>query len=594
MSATRQVSFWKIFFASLFALVAATILFWLVFFAIIGSSFKQEPFSVQEKSILHITLEEPIMETTGGEFNPNSFSFDKQLGIHDVLIALDEAAKDDNISGIFIDINSAPMGFSTLHEFRNGLERFKESGKFIMAYNSGESISQKALLLSSVADENYIFPSTMVEFLGLGAELMFFKNMLDKLDIEMQVVRGEGNDFKSAVEPFFLDKMSDSSRMQMQRILDVLWTEYKDVLGKSRNLKPNYLDSLAQNALIRRGTHAVDYKLVDGTKYYDEILSLLKEKTGIEKDDDLELVSFYKYVSKKADDKKVLDEVNEPNIAVLVAAGDISVDGEGIASNKLVKEIRDIRENDDIKALVFRVNSPGGSALASDEIWRELSLLAEKKKLIVSMGDVAASGGYYISAPAHRIFAQRSTITGSIGVFGVIPYTGKMFSDKLGITFDYVNTNDHANFSLNRKMSDTEKNIIQDEVNAIYYDFLNIVAKGRKLDLAKVKTLAKGRVWMGEDALEIGLVDELGGIRDAMAYAAKLAKIEKPVYDYYPKQERNKFNEILMAISEDEETRAKINDRRPSAEILRMMEIIKTADQIQGVQMRLPFMFDIR
>jgi protease-4 len=593
MSATRQVSFWKIFFASLLALVAATVIFWIMFFAVIGSSFKQKPFSVKDKSVLHITLDEPVMETTGAEFNPNSFTIDKRLGIHDILIALDEAAKDDKVSGIFLEINSAPMGFSTLHEFRNGLERFKESGKFIVAYNSGEMLSQKGLLLSSVADESYIFPSTMVEFLGLGAELMFFKNMLDKLDIEMQVIRGEGNDFKSAVEPYFLEKMSDSSRMQMQRLLDALWTEYKDALGKSRNVKPEYLDSLAQNALVRRGTHAVDYKLVDGVKYYDEVLALLKERTGVENDDDLEMVSFYRYASKKADNKKVLDEAKDPNIAVLVAAGDISVDGNGIASSKLVKEIREIRENEDIKAVVFRVNSPGGSALASDEIWRELTLLAETKKLVVSMGDVAASGGYYIAAPAHRIFAQRSTITGSIGVFGVLPYAGKMFENKLGITFDYVSTNDHGVLSLTRKMNPTEIGIIQDEVNEIYKDFLNIVAKGRKLDLEQVKQIAKGRVWIGEDALAIGLVDEIGGIRDAMAYAAKLAEIEKPIYDYYPKQERNKFNEILMAIG-DEEMQAKMKDRKLSAEVMRMFELVKSAEQIQGVQMRLPFIFDIR
>jgi protease-4 len=593
MSTTRSVSFWKIFFASLLALVAASILFWVVFFAIIGSSFKQKPFTVSEKSVLHITLEEPVMETTGGEFNPNNFSIDKRLGIHDVLIALEEAAKDDNIKGIFLEINAAPMGISTLHEYRNALEKFKASGKFIVAYNSGEALSQGGLLLSSVANESYIFPSTMVEFLGLGAELMFFKNMLDKLDIEMQVIRGEGNDFKSAVEPFFLDKMSDSSRMQMQRLLDVLWTEYKEVLGESRNLKPSYLDSLAQNALIRRGTHAVQYKLVDGTKYYDEVLSLLKEKTGTDADDELELVDFYKYASKKADDKKVLDDVESPNIAVLVAEGDISVDGDGIASSKMVKEIRDIRENDEIKALVFRVNSPGGSALASDEIWRELTLLAESKTLIVSMGDVAASGGYYISAPAHRIFAQRSTITGSIGVFGVLPYTGKMFNEKLGITFDYVNTNAHSVMSLNRKLNETEFGIIQDEVNEIYKDFLNIVAKGRKLDLQKVKSMAKGRVWIGEDALAIGLVDEIGGIRDAMAYAAKTAKIKKPVYSYYPKKEVNKFNDILMALGE-EEVRMKMKDRSLSGEVMRMMALLKSADQIQGVQMRLPFIFEIR
>ncbi len=593
MNTVKKVSFWKIFFASLLALAVATVLFWIVFFAIIGSSFKQKPFTVKEKSVLHITLDEPVMETTGAEFNPNSFSMDKRLGIHDIIIGLEEAANDDKISGIFLDINGAPMGFSTMHEFRNALEKFKASGKFIVSYNSGEMLSQKGLLLSSVADESYIFPSTMVEFLGLGAELMFFKNMLDKLDIEMQVIRGEGNDFKSAVEPYFLDKMSDSSRMQMHRLLDALWIEYKEVLGSSRNVSVAYLDSLAQNALIRRGTHAVEFKLLDGVKYYDEVLSLLKEKTGIEKDDELELVNFYKYASKKADDKKVLDEVKDPNIAVLVAAGDISTDGDGIASNKLVKEIRAIRENDDIKALVFRVNSPGGSALASDEIWRELTLLAETKTLVVSMGDVAASGGYYISAPAHRIFAQRSTITGSIGVFGVLPYTGKMFNDKLGITFDYVNTNQHSVMSLNKKLNPTEFGLIQDEVNEIYADFLNIVAKGRKLDLEKVKSIAKGRVWIGEDALAIGLVDEIGGIKDAMAYAASAANIEKPVYEYYPKKEINKFNEILMAFG-DEEMKTKMKGKRLSSEAFRMIEALRTADQLQGVQMRLPFLFDIR
>lgn len=593
MNTVKKVSFWKIFFASLLALVVATVLFWIVFFAIIGSSFKQKPFSVNEKSVLHITLDEPVMETTGAEFNPNSFSMDKRLGIHDIIIGLEEAANDDKISGIFLDINGAPMGFSTLHEFRNALEKFKASGKFIVSYNSGEMLSQKGLLLSSVADESYIFPSTMVEFLGLGAELMFFKNMLDKLDIEMQVIRGEGNDFKSAVEPFFLDKMSDSSRMQMQRLLDAMWLEYREVLGTSRNVSASYLDSLAQNALIRRGTHAAEFKLVDAVKYYDEVLSLLKEKTGIDKDDDLELVNFYKYASKKADDKKVLDEVKSPNIAVLVAAGDISTDGDGIASNKLVKEIRAIRENDDIKALVFRVNSPGGSALASDEIWRELTLLAETKTLVVSMGDVAASGGYYISAPAHRIFAQRSTITGSIGVFGVLPYTGKMFNDKLGITFDYVNTNQHSVMSLNKKLNPTEFGLIQDEVNEIYADFLNIVAKGRKLDMVKVKNIAKGRVWIGEDALAIGLVDEIGGIKEAMAYAASAANIEKPVYEYFPKREINKFNDILMAFG-DEEMKAKMKGKRLSSEAFRMIEALRTADQLQGVQMRLPFLFDIR
>ncbi len=593
MQVERKTSFWKIFFASLLALFISGILFWIIFFVVVGSSFSKTPFSVKENTILHITLDEGINETSSFKFNPNTFEFDKSLGLSDVLIALDEAAEDKKVSGIFIDISGAPMGFSSLHEFRNGIDRFKASGKFVVAYNSGEAISQKALLFSAVADESYVFPSSIVEFLGLGAELMYFKNMLDKLSIEMQVIRGEGNDFKSAVEPFFMDKMSDSSRMQTHRLLNALWFEYKETLGKSRNLSVKYLDSIAENALVRRGTHAVNLKLYDGAKYRDEIIEILKEKTGTKGDDDLNFVDFYKYARNKSEDKKVLDESKDPNIAVLFASGDISKDGDGIASDKLVKEIREIREEEDIKAVVLRINSPGGSALASDEIWRELKLLAESKTLIVSMGDVAASGGYYIAAPAHRIFAQRSTITGSIGVFGVIPYTGKMFEEKIGINFDYVKTNEYGVMSLNKKLSEKEFQMIQDEVDDIYTEFLDIVSEGRKLSVDQVKKIAKGRVWIGEDALRIGLVDELGGLRDAMAYAAKKAEIDKPIFEYYPKQDEDKFNDLLVAFADDE-MKSKLPHSALGKEAFKMLELIRVASEMHGVQARLPFMIDIR
>lgn len=593
MQVERKTSFWKIFFASLLALFISGILFWIIFFVVVGSSFSKTPFSVKENTILHITLDEGINETSSFKFNPNTFEFDKSLGLSDVLIALDEAAEDKKVSGIFIDISGAPMGFSSLHEFRNGIDRFKASGKFVVAYNSGEAISQKALLFSAVADESYVFPSSIVEFLGLGAELMYFKNMLDKLSIEMQVIRGEGNDFKSAVEPFFMDKMSDSSRMQTHRLLNALWFEYKETLGKSRNLSVKYLDSIAENALVRRGTHAVNLKLYDGAKYRDEIIEILKEKTGTKADDDLNFVDFYKYARNKSEDKKVLDESKDPNIAVLFASGDISKDGDGIASDKLVKEIREIREEEDIKAVVLRINSPGGSALASDEIWRELKLLAESKTLIVSMGDVAASGGYYIAAPAHRIFAQRSTITGSIGVFGVIPYTGKMFEEKIGINFDYVKTNEYGVMSLNKKLSEKEFQMIQDEVDDIYTEFLDIVSEGRKLSVDQVKKIAKGRVWIGEDALRIGLVDELGGLRDAMAYAAKKAEIDKPIFEYYPKQDEDKFNDLLVAFADDE-MKSKLPHSALGKEAFKMLELIRVASEMHGVQARLPFMIDIR
>ncbi len=593
MQTERKTSFWKIFFASLLALMIASLLFWIVFFAILGSSFNKQPFSVKEKTILHLTLDEAVMETSSFKFNPNTLEFDRSVGLNDALIALELAAEDKKVNGIFIDISGAPMGFSTLHEFRDGIARFKASGKFVVAYNSGEAISQKALLFSSVADESYVFPTSVVEFLGLGAELMYFKNMLDKLSIEMQVIRGEGNDFKSAVEPFFLEQMSDSSRMQTQRLMDALWLEYRETLGASRKVSAKYLDSIAENALVRRGTHAADLKLYDGTKYRDEIISLLKEKSGIKSDEDLNLVDFYKYARNKAEDKKVLDESKEPNVAVLFASGDISKDGDGIASNSLVKDIREIREDKQIKALVLRVNSPGGSALASDEIWRELKLLAETKTLVVSMGDVAASGGYYIAAPAHRIFAQRSTITGSIGVFGVLPYTGKMFKDKIGIDFDFVKTNQYSVMSLNKRLTTDEFQMIQDEVDAIYSEFLDIVAKGRNLSLDQVKKIAKGRVWIGEDALRIGLVDELGGLRDAMTYAATKAEIKAPVFEYYPKQDQDKFSELLMAFA-DEDMQSKMPKSSLGQEALKMLELIRLASDMKGVQARLPFLIDIQ
>lgn len=594
MTPSKSVSFWKIFLAALLALVVGSILFLIFTFGIIGSAFKTEPFTVKDRSVLHMTLKEPIRETTSVEINPLTFELNKNIGLADAIIALEAAAEDKNISGIFIDISFPSIGISTMYELREAIDVFKESGKFVIGYNSGEAVTQGALLFSSVADENYIFPSSMLEFLGFGAELTYLKGVFDKLDIEMQVFRGEDNEFKSAVEPLFMSKMSDSSRLQTQQLMDVLWLEYREILGQSRNLSVSFLDSLAENAVVRRGSHAVEQKLYDGVKYHDEVMALLKKKSGIDNKDELKMVDFYRYARKKAEDRKVLDESKYPNIAVLMAAGDISTNGDGIASNNMVKEIRELRENDKIKAVVLRVNSPGGSALASDEMWRELTLLAGKKTLIVSMGDVAASGGYYISAPAHRIFAKRSTITGSIGVFGVLPYTGKMFNEKLGVTFDYVQTNKHSAMSLNRKMTDDELRIIQEEVDQIYTDFLEVVAKGRNLPLDKVKRIAKGRVWIGEDALNIGLVDELGGLRNAMDYAAKHAKIDKPVYGYYPKIEKGKFDELFLAFADEDGIKGKLAHSPLGKEALKTLEMMKTMSEIHGVQMRLPFFLEIK
>lgn len=597
-----QISFWKLFWPSFVAIIIASLFSIIFFFLFLGATigaltadFEPKKFKVADNSILHIKLDQPITDRSTASFNPMEFKLDGSLGLVDILYALEEAKTDNKIKGLFIDVSDLQCGMATLFELRTAIDDFKKSsGKFVVAYNSGELISQKEYLLSSVADENYGFPTSTMEFLGLGVEYMFFKNLFAKLSAEMQVVRGENNDFKSAVEPYFLDKMSDSSRVQTERYLNGMWKEYLDAVSTSRNISVEELDNLAENTKIRRASDAVDYKLLDAILYQDEIHALLKKKVNKASADKLSLVSFDQYARRKFKESKTMAGAKDANIAIVLAQGAIDTNGDGIASNSLVKQLREAREDKNIKAIVFRVNSPGGSALASEEIWREVSLATEVKTVIVSMGDVAASGGYYISAPAKRIFAEATTITGSIGVFGVIPYTGKMLEENLGLTFDRASTNTHSVMTTNRKLTDKEFDIIQSEVNKIYSEFVNVVAKGRDLTPERVNQIARGRVWTGVDALEIGLVDELGGLNDAIQYAIKDANIEKPIYVYYPKSKKDGFMEILEMIAEQQGDDQATGKETLSGEVLKLMKQINDLDNMTGIQMRMPYYFEIR
>jgi len=597
---TPQISFWKIFWPSLTAIIVSSIFSTIFFFLFLGatigalsSGFETKKMKVSDNSILHIKLDKPVTDRTQASFNPMEFKIDGSIGLADLLIGIEEAEKDSKIKGIFIELDDLQCGFASLFELRNAIEKFKASGKFVVAYNSGEVITQKEYLLASVADENYGFPSSMMEFLGLGVEYMFFKNMFDRLGMEMQVIRGENNDFKSAVEPFFLDKMSDSSRVQTERYLNSMWNDYLTAVSVSRKISVEELNDIAENAKIRRASDAVEHKLMDAVKYQDEVHEILKKKSNKATADKLSLVSFEKYAKKKSRERETLDGAKKANVAIILAEGAIDTNGEGIASKSLVKQIREAREDKDIKAVVLRVNSPGGSALASDEIWREVYLTNEIKPVIVSMGNVAASGGYYISAAAKHIFAEPTTITGSIGVFGVIPYTGKMFEDKLGLTFDRASTNAHSVMTTNRKLSDKEFDLIQTEVNNIYDEFIGIVAEGRKMTVEQVNAIGRGRVWTGRDALKIGLVDELGGLNDAIAYAVKDAKIEKPVYVYYPKRDDDKFMQILEALAEQEEDKDGKDSETITGEAMRVVKALKQIDGIKGIQMRMPYFMEI-
>lgn len=587
----KVISFGKVFWPSLMASVLVLTLFVLFFFVLFGSLFSgPEPFAVKDKTVLHMTLSGQINESSNSEFNPSSFQMEQQIGLSDILYGLEKAASDKRIKGIFIELDGAQCGYATASEIREALVNFQEeSGKFVLAYHKGEAVGMKQYFIASAAKENYGFSSTMFEFGGLGAELMFFKGMFDKLDLEMQVVRGSNNDFKSAVEPYFLEKMSDSSKHQIERYLTSMWEDIRQTIGDAKGISPADLNIYADSTYIRRMHDAVTYKLIDAVKYRDEVMEILVQHSGAKDAEDLEFVSFEKFARKKFENNQKIvngSSKSTANVAVILAEGGVTTTGDGLASDKITKLLRQARLDDHIKTIVFRVNSPGGSALASDEIWREVVLAKAVKPVIVSMGDVAASGGYYIAAPATRIFAEPMTITGSIGVFGVIPYTGAMLENKLGLSFDRVSTNKRSVLTTNKKMTPEELQIVQDEVDYIYDEFLQRVAEGRGMSKKQVNVIARGRVWTGKDAVSIGLVDELGGLKDAIAYAAKEAGLESPKVQYLPEINKEPIQELLESLTEENQVSLK---QGIPEELLEYYSKLRSLENYVGIQARLPY-----
>lgn len=591
----KKVSFWRIFWPSLTAAALVSIIGLILWIVVLSSLFVEEPFVVKEKTVLHMQLDGQIGERTETSFNPNSLNFNNQIGLATILHGLKAAKKDPRIKGIYLEMNGLNCGTATAREIRKAINDFEKSGKFVVAYHKGEYISTKELYVASAADESYGFPTTNVQFLGLGSERMFFKKLFDDLNIEMQVVRGSNNDFKSAVEPYFLEKMSDSARHQAQRYLDGLWMDIRTDIATDRKLTAGKLDRLAEEAIVTNISDAVKHKLVDGTKYRDEVMQIIAKKVKVKKTSDIEFLSFKKYASeqfikdqRRFQDTDLGDATDSPNIAVILAEGGITTSGDEMTSKEICELFRKAREEKSVKAVVFRVNSPGGSALASDEIWREVQLTNKKKPVIVSMGDVAASGGYYVAAPASVIFAEPTTITGSIGVFGVIPYTGAMLENKLGLTFDRVSTNTHSVMTTNRRLTERELGIVQGEVNEIYDQFLGRVAEGRGLTKEQVNVIARGRVWTGRDAQKIGLVDKLGGLQDAINFAAKEAKIKTKKVVYYPLVKEDKLMKLIQQFEENS-TNLKVEQTGMPQEFQDLYARLKKLEDFHGIQMRLPY-----
>lgn len=530
--------FFKYVLATVVGVVLSSILLFLIFFgimaALVSSIGTDKEFVVKDNSVLKISLAYPVEERTSknpfeGGFNFSNLNSDK-LGLNDILARIKTAKEDDKIKGIYLDMGMVPSSFATLEEIRDALLDFKSSDKFILAYS--EIYSQSAYYLASTADSIFLNPEGILDFRGFASQSMFFKGTLEKLGIEAQVIKV--GTYKSAVEPFILDKMSEPNRFQVSSFLGSIYDHYLKGISNSRNIPVDSLRIIADELRVRNAEDAVAVKLMDGLKYKDEIISDLKKRLDVKEDKEINLVTIEKYNNPDAKSKTNAKD----RIAVVYANGEI-VSGEGsdsqIGSEKISRAIRKVREDEKVKAVVLRVNSPGGSALASDVIWREVKLTKEVKPIIVSMGDLAASGGYYIACAADSIFAQPNTITGSIGVFGIIPNLQNFFNNKLGITFDEVKTGQYADLgNVSRPLTAAEKSIIQQQVDRIYFTFTKRVADGRNKDRSYIDSIGQGRVWTGEQALGLGLVDRLGSIDQAIQSAAKMANIEEYRLVSYP------------------------------------------------------------
>lgn len=588
----RKVSFWRIFFPALIALMVGSIISIIFFFstlsAFIGKYFdaSDSDTSLKKNTFLHLNFKQVIGDVAYKNINTSSFSLDQQHGLAEIIYGLEKAKNDDNIKGIFIELTQPMIGYANLSELREAIKDFQKSGKKVVFYLQGEAVSTKALYLASASKDSYIFPETNVEFLGISSQLMFYKNLLDKFEVDVEVIRGSDNEFKSAVEPFFRSNMSDSSRLQIETYINGIWNNMLTDIATDRNTSVSELNKLADNAKVLNGKDAVNHNLLAGTKYRDEIIDILKKYAGTAKNKEVSLYDFEKY-GRNIYRQEVKFEDTKEAIALIFAEGDIATNGSGISSANTCKHIREARNNDKIKTIVLRVNSPGGSALASEEIWREVKLAADKKKVYVSMGNLAASGGYYISSPATRIFADATTITGSIGVFGMIPNFEKALNKHLGITFDEVKTNKYMGMSVTKKMSAEELAIVQREVNNIYDQFIKRVSDGRKLTPEQTRRVAKGRVWLGKDAVNIGLVDEIGGLSTVIKYARKQVG-QLPIV-VWPKVNTNDLRDIFDMFDEQENTENTRAQIQVSTEINNYLNELKKFESKFGVQMRMPY-----
>lgn len=550
--------------------------------------------NVEKNSVFVLNLSGTISEQ--GSENPLSmFTGDNSLnsGLNDILSSIKKAKANDDIKGIYIEAGALAANYATLQEIRNALDDFRKSGKWIVAY--GDFYTQGAYYVASVADKVYINPKGIVDWHGIGAQTMFYKDFMAKFGVKWEVVKV--GTFKSATETFTEEKMSDANRLQTKTFIDGTWRNVCDAVSKSRGISVDSLNSYADSYLALQATETlVKAKMVDGMMYGDQVKDAVKKMMKLEKDDDIAQLTLNDMLNVKD------GKVEGSEIAVYYAEGDIVQDPKAatmfgnnyIASRKVCKDLEDLMNDDDVKAVVVRINSGGGDAYASEQMWHQMSELRKVKPVVVSMGDYAASGAYYMSAPASWIVAQPNTLTGSIGIFAVIPDLSGLVTTKLGVRFDEVKTNRNSTFGnlMARPFNAEEKAMLQASVNRGYSLFRQRVAEGRRLPVESVEKIAQGRVWLATDALNIKLVDQLGGIDDAVKKAAELAKLKDYYTSDYPAA-ASWMDNLLNSMSSsgtylDEQLRQTLGD------FYQPFTMLRSIDKREAIQARIPYAISIK
>jgi protease-4 len=586
-------NFFKFLLASLLGVMLACAIMFFIFVGIAGAivSSQNKPVSIKPRTILMLKLDQPIHDRKYSlplpGLNPFNFGFDNQIGLNEVLSNISKACKDTNICGIYLELTTLDAGISTVEEIRNALLDFKKTGKFIVSYS--DFYTQKAYYLASVSDKVLMNPVGIFNFGGLSAEILFFKKALDKLDVEPQIVRH--GKFKSAVEPLMYEKMSAENREQIKTYMGSIWQHIVEQVALQRGISSSVVNSLADNMTVGSGNEALKSGLIDSLLYKDQVLDLLSSLSNVKSIKKLNFISHNKYT--RVPKSRTHKGLAKNKIAVIYASGNIVI-GEGseleMGSERISRTIREAREDSAIKAIVFRVNSGGGSALASEVIWRELDLARKVKPVIASMGDVAASGGYYVLAAADTVLANPVTITGSIGVFGVLLNARDFFNKKLGISADVVNTNRHSDFgSIYRPMDAEEQQMMQRRIDEIYMTFISHVAEGRKMDQSAVDRLGEGRVWSGANAIENGLVDGISGLSGAIDIAAAKAGVDHYRVVELPKL-KDPFEQIMSELTGEDAIERIRQELGPG---FRYYRELKNLLNMNGIMARMPYDIEI-